>query len=128
MKRRDLAKMYFPEMSDVEAVRSLRRWIEGCPKLMSALEELSMPFKKSRNLSARQVRIIMEYLGDPYTECSYALRILGSYALKIGYSYVIRTGCSYDLRILGSYDTRIGCSYDIRMLGSIELMYPNNGQ
>ena len=52
-------------MSDVEAVRSLRRWIEGCPKLMSALEELSMPFKKSRNLSARQVRIIMEYLGDP---------------------------------------------------------------
>ena len=65
MKRRDLAKMYFPELSDVEAVRSLRRWIEGCPKLMSALEELSMPFKKSRNLSARQVRIIMEYLGDP---------------------------------------------------------------
>ena len=65
VKRRDLAKMYFPEMSDVEAVRSLRRWIEGCPKLMSALEELSMPFKKSRNLSARQVRIIMEYLGDP---------------------------------------------------------------
>jgi hypothetical protein len=65
MKRRDLAKKYFPEMSDVEAVRSLRRWIEGCPKLMSALEELSMPFKKSRNLSARQVRIIMEYLGDP---------------------------------------------------------------
>ena len=57
--------MYFPEMSDVEAVRSLRRWIEGCPKLMSALEELSMPFKKSRSLSARQVRIIMEYLGDP---------------------------------------------------------------
>ena len=65
MKRRDLAKKYFTEMSDVEAVRSLRRWIEGCPKLMSALEELSMPFKKSRNLSARQVRIIMEYLGDP---------------------------------------------------------------
>ena len=65
VKRRDLAKLYFPEMSDVEAVRSLRRWIEGCPKLMSALEELSMPFKKSRNLSARQVRIIMEYLGDP---------------------------------------------------------------
>ena len=65
MKRRDLAKMYFPEMSDVEAVRSLRRWIEGCPKLISALKELSMPFKKSRNLSARQVRIIMEYLGDP---------------------------------------------------------------
>ena len=128
MKRRDLAKLYFPEMSDVEAVRSLRRWIEGCPKLMSALEELSMPFKKSRNLSARQVRIIMEYLGDPYTWCSSTLRIPSSSALKIGYSYVIRTGCSYDLRILGSYDTRIGCSYDIRMLGSIELMYPNNGQ
>ena len=65
MKRRDLAKLYFPEMSDVEAVRSLRRWIEGCPDLVAALEEQSMPFKKNRNLSARQVRIIMEYLGDP---------------------------------------------------------------
>ena len=65
MKRRDLAKKYFPEMSDVEAVRSLRRWIEGCPDLVAALEELSMPLKKNRNLSARQVRIIMEYLGDP---------------------------------------------------------------
>ena len=65
MKRRDLAKKYFPEMSDVEAVRSLRRWIEGCPKLMSALEELSMPFKKSRNLSEKQVRTIVEYLGNP---------------------------------------------------------------
>ena len=57
--------MYFPEMSDVEAVRSLRRWIEGCPKLISALEVLSMLFKKSRNLSSSLVRIIMEYLGDP---------------------------------------------------------------
>ena len=65
MTRRALASLYFPEMIDVEAVRSLRRWIEGCPKLMEALEELSMPFKKSRNLSAKQVRIIMEYLGDP---------------------------------------------------------------
>ena len=106
--------MYFPEMSDVEAVRSLRRWIEGCPKLMSALEELSMPFKKSRNLSARQVRIIMEYLGDPQTGCSYDIKILGSYALKIGYSYGIRTGCSSDLRIPGSSDLRTGCSYDIK--------------
>ena len=52
MTRRALASLYIPDMSDVEAVRSLRRWIEGCPKLMEALEELSMPFKKSRNLSA----------------------------------------------------------------------------
>ena len=70
MKRRDLAKMYFPDMSDVEAVRSLRRWIEGCPQLMSALDELSMPYKKCRILSARQVRIIMEYLGDPWVHKS----------------------------------------------------------
>ena len=51
---------------------------------------------------------------DITIECSTALRILGSYALKIGYSYVIRTGCSSALRILGSYETRIGCSSDIR--------------
>ena len=65
VKRRDLAKLYFREMSDVEAVRSLRRWIEGCPKLMSALEDLSRPFKERLDLRATQVRIIMEYLGDP---------------------------------------------------------------
>ena len=65
MTRRELALLYFPDKTPIEAVRSLRRWIEGCPQLMSALDELSMPYKKCRILSARQVRIIMEYLGDP---------------------------------------------------------------
>ena len=65
MTRRELALLYFPDKTLIEAVRSLRRWIEGCPQLMSALDELSMPYKKCRILSARQVRIIMEYLGDP---------------------------------------------------------------
>ena len=65
MTRRELALLYFPDKTPIEAVRSLRRWIEGCPQLMSALDELSMPYKKCRILSARQVRIIMEYLGAP---------------------------------------------------------------
>ncbi|WP_172409884.1 DUF4248 domain-containing protein [Prevotella sp. P2-180] len=65
MKRRDLAKMYCPEKSDVEAVRSLRMWIVHCPDLVAALEEIGQPYKKTKTLTARQVRLIMHYLGDP---------------------------------------------------------------
>ena len=65
MKRRDLAIMYFPDKSPVEAVRALRRWIENCPALVAALDDISLSHKKKQILTARQVRIIMEYLGDP---------------------------------------------------------------
>ena len=57
--------MYFPDKSPVEAVRTLRRWIENCPALVAALNDISLSHKKKQILTARQVRIIMEYLGDP---------------------------------------------------------------
>ena len=65
MKRKDLAIMYFPDKSPDQAVRNLRRWIENCPDLVAALKEIGMPRKHKKDLTARQVRIIMEYLGDP---------------------------------------------------------------
>lgn len=65
MKRIDLAIMYFPEKSPVEAVRSLRRWIDNCPALVAALDDTGLPYKRKQNLTVRQVRLIMEYLGDP---------------------------------------------------------------
>lgn len=65
MKRRDLAIMYFPDKSPVEAVRSLRRWIDHCPALVAALDDTGLPHKKKQNLTVRQVRLIMEYIGDP---------------------------------------------------------------
>ena len=65
MKRRDLAQQYFPESSPRAAVKALLRWIDNCPELVAALEKLNIPFRHKINLTARQVRIIMYYLGDP---------------------------------------------------------------
>ena len=65
MKRRSLALQYFPDRKPVEAVRSLRRWIDNCPDLVSALRELNIDYKNKRDLTIRQVRLIMYYLGDP---------------------------------------------------------------
>ena len=65
MKRRSLALQYFPDRKPVEAVRSLRRWIDNCPDLVAALRELNIDYKNTRDLTIRQVRLIMYYLGDP---------------------------------------------------------------
>ena len=63
--RRSFALLYFPDKTPIEAVRSLRMWIAHCPDLVAALEEIGQPYKKTKPLTARQVRLIMHYLGDP---------------------------------------------------------------
>ena len=65
MKRRDLALRYFPDKAPIEAVRSLRRWIDNCPDLVAALRALNIDYKKKRDLTIRQVRPVMYNLGDP---------------------------------------------------------------
>ncbi|MGM9733235.1 MAG: DUF4248 domain-containing protein [Prevotella sp.] len=65
MKRRDLAKQYFPDSTPRSAVKALLRWIDNCPDLLAALDDLNIPHRHKKNLTTRQVRIIMEYLGDP---------------------------------------------------------------
>ena len=66
MKRRDLALQYFPDKTPVEAVRTLRRWIDNCPQLTEELRKLNPNFKCQKDLTIRQVRLIMDYLGDPW--------------------------------------------------------------
>ena len=65
MKRRDLAKLYFPERSDKGAVRTLHNWIKNCRGLEAALQALGLPYFYTKNLTVGQVRLIMQYLGDP---------------------------------------------------------------
>ena len=65
MKRRDLALQYFPDKEPRMAVRSLLAWINNCPDLLAALDALNIPYKCKKDLTTRQVRTIMEYLGDP---------------------------------------------------------------
>ena len=65
VKRRDLAMKYFPESSPRAAVKALLRWIDNCPDLIKALDELNIPYRPKINLTAKQVITIMEYLGDP---------------------------------------------------------------
>lgn len=65
MKRRDLATQYFPDKEPREAVRSLLGWIKNCPDLVLALNDLHIPYLYKKEFTVRQVRLIMEYLGDP---------------------------------------------------------------
>lgn len=57
--------MYFPHSKPRIAVKALLRWIDNCPDLVSALNALNLPFRHKQNLTTRQVRLIMEYLGEP---------------------------------------------------------------
>ena len=65
MKRRDLALLYFPNSKPRIAVKALLRWIDNCPDLLEALDALNVPFRHKQNLTVTQVRLIMEYLGEP---------------------------------------------------------------
>jgi hypothetical protein len=59
-----LALLYFPHRSPSSASNGLRRWIRRCAPLMEELERAgSRPLDKM--LSAREVRLIVYYLGEP---------------------------------------------------------------
>lgn len=63
--RRSLAKLFFPEKSDENAVRSLRRWIRNCKELDLALNRGCRAFDRRKDLTIREVKLIFEYLGEP---------------------------------------------------------------
>lgn len=60
----ELARMYFPYLSDPVSVAKLRRWMRNCMPLM---EELTVGdfHPKLKMFSAREVRLIVRYLGEP---------------------------------------------------------------
>lgn len=63
--RQSLAKMFFPEKNDENAVRSLRRWIKRCKELDFALNRGRKAFDYRKDLTIREVKLIFEYLGEP---------------------------------------------------------------
>lgn len=60
----ELAKMYFPRLSAPVSVAKLRRWMRNCMPLMDELMEGDF-HPKLKMFSAREVRLIVRYLGEP---------------------------------------------------------------
>lgn len=60
----ELAKMYFPKLSNPVSVAKLRRWMRKCTPLMEKLREGDFR-PKSKMFSAREVRLIIQFMGDP---------------------------------------------------------------
>jgi hypothetical protein len=61
----ELATLYFPECSSQHAaVNRLTRWINQCTPLLERLERRGYK-KTSKWYSAREVRLIVKYLGEP---------------------------------------------------------------
>jgi hypothetical protein len=64
MLKSELAQRYFPELSTMAACRKLRRWFDYCPELMEKLVAAGY-HPRQRSFTAYQVKIIVEYLGEP---------------------------------------------------------------
>ena len=65
MKRSELAMRYFPMKSESEARRMLSRWIYRCQDLVDEFKKISPYFYKKKELSKKEVKLIIQYLGDP---------------------------------------------------------------
>ena len=63
LKKRQLARRYFPYARDKTAVRNLMRWIDNCPPLRSALSETGYR-RTAKDLTILQVSLIEKYLGE----------------------------------------------------------------
>ena len=62
--KHELAHMYFPDLEISLAVNKLRPWMRRCEPLM--LEIQAMDFHpKTKAFTAREVRLIAYYLGNP---------------------------------------------------------------
>ena len=65
--KRQLARMYWPETpTDRSAVERLRCDIRRCKALTSALRQLPGYQPSANHYSALEVKLIIEYLGEPY--------------------------------------------------------------
>ena len=60
----ELALLYQPYSSPETAVKTLNRWIKGCPQLVSELESLNY-YSKRRTFLPREVEAIVKHLGEP---------------------------------------------------------------
>ena len=60
----ELARMYFPKLSNTVAVAKLRRWVHNCAPLMKELL-LGDFHPKLKMYNAREVRLIVHFIGEP---------------------------------------------------------------
>lgn len=60
----ELSEMYFPNSTQRSALNQLKRWINYNNQLLSALEQKGYQ-NKQRYLTPAQVKLIIEYLGEP---------------------------------------------------------------
>ena len=60
----ELALLYQPCSSPETAVKTLNRWIRGCPMLVSELASLNYNPKR-RTFLPREVEAIVKHLGEP---------------------------------------------------------------
>ena len=56
----ELAMMYFPDLTKETAIRKLRLWLSVNPRLRKLIS------KKLRSYTPKQVRLIVEELGEPF--------------------------------------------------------------
>ena len=61
----ELALLYQPFSTPETAVKTLNRWIKGCPQLVSELESLNY-YPKRRTFLPREVEAIVKHLGEPW--------------------------------------------------------------
>lgn len=64
LSKSELAWQYSPDLSQCAALNRLRRWIEGDHDLLTALHAAGYR-PEQRILTAKQVAIIYEYIGEP---------------------------------------------------------------
>ena len=62
--KKELALMYFPESMPRTAVNHLMAWIRLCNPLWAELQKMGYK-KTSKAFSPKQVKAIVEYLGEP---------------------------------------------------------------
>ena len=85
--KKDLALRYFPSATPHTAVNRLMSWICRCQPLTAALAKQGYR-KTSKWFSAREVRLIVEYLGGPWSIGSSDHRNLnGIYTDVLGVAY-----------------------------------------
>ena len=64
MGKQELARLYGPGLADKSALNRLAEWMKHNPKLMGALEQTGYQ-RLQRVLTARQVALVFEFLGEP---------------------------------------------------------------
>lgn len=62
--KKELALLFFPHSEPRTAASHLARWIANCKPLQTALAATHYD-PRAKYLSPRQVKLIIEYLGEP---------------------------------------------------------------